>query len=242
MENALLPAILMGGLSLACIIVVLAGFRKALRLTNWDNRTRNRSFNLAVALMIGWVTALEILSTNGFFSNFSTLPPRILLVPVTGFFIALLVAFSKGFTTLAKTTPAHWLVYFQAFRILVEILLWIAFKKGLLPEQMSFEGYNMDVLTGILALPVGWALAKRKSWSRVTAIIFNIIGLLLLFNIITIAVLSMPTPFRQFMNEPSNSIVAEFPFIYLPGVLVVLAFGFHVLSLRQLLMRKQSTS
>jgi hypothetical protein len=40
------------------------------------------------------------------------------------------------------------------------------------------------------------------------------------------------------MNEPANTIVAQFPFIYLPGVLVVLAFVFHVFSLRQLLLKK----
>jgi hypothetical protein len=62
---------------------------------------------------------------------------------------------------------------------------------------------------------------------------------LLLMNIVTIAVLSMPTPFRQFMNEPANEIVATFPFVYLPGVLVVLAFAFHAFSLRQLLTLQQ---
>jgi uncharacterized membrane protein len=39
---------------------------------------------------------------------------------------------------------------------------------------------------------------------------------------------------RHFMNEPANKIVTEFPFIYLPGVLVVIAFVFHILSLRQI--------
>jgi hypothetical protein len=53
-----------------------------------------------------------------------------------------------------------------------------------------------------------------------------------------IAILSMPTSFRYFMNEPANTIVAQFPFIYLPGVLVVLAFAFHIFSLRQLLLKK----
>ena len=81
----------------------------------------------------------------------------------------------------------------------------------------------------------GWVLAKRKSYAKAVGIIYNIIGLLLLFNIVTIAVLSMPTPFRQFMNEPANTMVAQFPFVYLPGVLVVLAFAFHAFSLRQLI-------
>jgi hypothetical protein len=36
------------------------------------------------------------------------------------------------------------------------------------------------------------------------------------------------------MNEPANTLVAKFPFILLPGVLVPLAYGLHILSLRQI--------
>ena len=65
-------------------------------------------------------------------------------------------------------------------------------------------------------------------------------GLLLLINILVIAVLSMPTPLRYFMNEPANTLVGEFPFIYLPAVLVVIAMGLHIFSLRQIwLLRKK---
>jgi hypothetical protein len=235
MENTLMPGILMGMLSLACIIIVLSGLQKVLVMAGFQKDRRSGAFNATLAGIILWLTILGILSFTGFFSNFSALPPRLLLVLLIGFFIALLITFSKGFTRLLKTVPPHWLVYFQSFRIAVELLLWLAFSKGLIPGQMTFEGYNFDVVTGILALPVGWLLSKRKPYARTLGIIFNIIGLLLLLNIITIAVLSMPTPFRQFMNEPANTIVATFPFIYLPGVLVVLAFSFHVFSLRQLI-------
>jgi hypothetical protein len=51
-------------------------------------------------------------------------------------------------------------------------------------------------------------------------------------------VLSMPTSLRYFMNEPSNTIVAQFPFILLPGVLVPIAYTMHIFSLRQLLSKK----
>jgi hypothetical protein len=65
-------------------------------------------------------------------------------------------------------------------------------------------------------------------------IVWNVMGLLLLVNIVTIALLSMPTPFQYFHNEPMNTIVLKFPFVFLPGLLVPLAYGLHFLSLRQL--------
>jgi len=237
MENTLMPAILMSALSLACLIILLAGLRKALAFSGVQPQTQRRTFNVTIIVMIIWILALGVLSINGVFSNF-TMPPRVPMVVFLGFFITLLITFSKGFTRILQTTPPQWLVYFQSFRVLVEILLWFAWMKGLIPVQMTFEGFNYDVLSGILALPVGWMLAKRMKHARPIAIAYNILGLLLLFNILTIAILSMPTPFRQFTSEPANVIVAEFPFIYLPGVLVILAFAFHAFSLRQLLVKK----
>jgi hypothetical protein len=42
------------------------------------------------------------------------------------------------------------------------------------------------------------------------------------------------------MNEPANTLVGQFPFILLPGILVPIAYGLHIFSLRQLL--KQRTA
>ncbi|HEV2479744.1 MAG TPA: hypothetical protein VGS79_08760, partial [Puia sp.] len=44
----------------------------------------------------------------------------------------------------------------------------------------------------------------------------------------------MPTPLRVFFNEPANTLITQFPFIFLPGMLVPLAFSLHFISLRQM--------
>lgn len=238
MENTLLPAILMSALSLGCLIIILAGLRKALRKTGWEQPKQQSLFNKTMLAIAGWVILLAALSLAGFFRVFS-LPPRIVLFLLGGIIIILFISFSKTFVQLLKTVPPHWLVMMQSFRILVELLLWQAFAKGLLPEQMTFEGRNYDVLSGILGLVAGWLMLRNKSWWKPVAVVYNIIGLALLVNILVIAVLSMPTAFRYFMNEPSNTIVAEFPFIYLPGILVIIAASFHIFSLRQLFVLKQ---
>jgi uncharacterized membrane protein len=126
----------------------------------------------------------------------------------------------------------------QSFRIAVELLLLMAFVNGRIPVQMTFEGRNFDILTGILALPVGYLLVKRKMYAPRLAVAFNVLGLLLLTNILVIALLSMPTPIRYFMNEPANTLVAQFPFILLPGVLVPIAYTMSIFSLRQLLVKE----
>jgi hypothetical protein len=236
------PGFLWPLLTLICTITILYGLNKALNKTSWSRSKKWSLFFGITFIMVAWAAMLTMLSYTGFFNDFSKLPPRpalALLVPLP---FVLWFAFSKTGTQLLQQVPAHWLVLMQSFRILVELLIWFAFLAGKLPIQMSFEGRNYDVLSGILALPAGYLLLKKRVYSPAIVIAFNIAGILLLLNIIIIAVLSMPTPLRYFMNEPSNILVAQFPFILLPGVLVPLAYSLHILSLRQLYIRENTVA
>jgi hypothetical protein len=235
MDNRLLPGLLLSLLSLACIVIILAAYRKVLVRSGMDQKQASSLFIKVLVAVAGWVLLLAILSIEGFFKDFSGRMPRPGLVIIIPVFILLFLSFTKRVSVLLQFVPAQWLVFMQSFRIVVELLLWIAFLRGLLPKQMTFEGRNYDIIAGVLSLFTGILILKRVSWWKAAAIIYNIIGILLLTNIIVIAVLSMPGPLRYFMNEPSSSIVSEFPFIYLPGILVVTAAALHIWSLRQLL-------
>jgi hypothetical protein len=113
-------------------------------------------------------------------------------------------------------------------------LLWLLFVASLVPENMSCEGRNFDILAGLTAPFIAWALRKNKI-SKTIAIVWNLACLGLLINIVTIAFLSTPSPIRVFFEEPSSSVVAVFPISFLPGFLVPLAYTLHFFSLKQLL-------
>lgn len=190
-------------------------------------------FRTTTILLIGWLILLGILSIRGFFSEFTRLPPRLafaLLIPLP---VVLLFARSKAGKQFLHHVQPQWLIYLQSFRILVEAALWWLVHKGALPVQMSFEGRNFDILTGLMAIPVGYYCFVKKSWPPVVVLLYNIAGLVLLVNIVTISTLSMPTPLRAFHNQPDSSLITRFPFIYLPGLLVPLAYTLHILSIRQ---------
>lgn len=233
------PALAWILLTAICIIILLLGLKAALKRTNWENRKRHKIFWISSVSILSWTILLLLLSTYNFFEVFSPFPRPVLaiLIPLP---IVLAIAFSKTGTQLVRSTPSHWLVFMQSFRIAVELLLVMAFINGKIPVQMTFEGRNYDILTGIFALPVGYLLMKKKSYAAGLAIAFNIVGFLLLINILAIAVLSMPTPIRYFMNEPANTIVSKFPFILLPGVLVPIAYTMSIFSLRQLLVKEKT--
>jgi hypothetical protein len=99
---------------------------------------------------------------------------------------------------------------------------------------MTFEGLNFDVLTGATAPLAAYLLTVRPHWRRPILLAWNVMGLVLLAAIVVISILSLPTPLRVFTNEPANTIVTRFPFIWLPGFLVPLAYTLHFFALKNL--------
>ena len=120
----------------------------------------------------------------------------------------------------------------------MEIFLWLGFIVGFVPPQMTFEWLNFDIIVGITALMGGYTFFGRRRYRRFEAILWNFFGIVLLINIVLIALLSAPFPFRVFMNEPVNTFVAYFPFIWIPGFIVPFAFAMHLFSLKQLILNK----
>jgi hypothetical protein len=199
-------------------------------------------FLTPVILLITWLILLGILSTRGFFSDFSRLPPRLIIALLTPLPGVLLFCRSKAGKQFLKSIRPQWIVYLQSFRILVELALWLGVRNGSLPVQMSFEGRNFDILAGLFAFPVGYYCFVKKNWPPVVALLYNIGGLILLLNIVTIAALSLPTPLRVFQNQPDSSLITTFPFIYLPGFLVPLAYTLHIMSIQQFNMVRASAA
>ena len=232
MQHPLFPGILLGLCALFCILLVLHGLRRILERTGWDRSKQLRIYRGALLVLLVWVLLLGVLALRGFFTEWLAIPPRIGMAVALPLPFVLWIAFSKRGSELLRLLPAHWPVYLQSFRIVVEVALWLAVRDGALPVQLSFEGRNFDILTGLLAFPVGYYCFVKKS-APSWLVVYNIGGLLLLVNVLVIAVLSMPTPLRVFHNEPANTLLAYFPYIYLPGVLVPLAYTLHIFSLRQ---------
>jgi len=222
-------------LTLIMYTLVYKEIKSALARTNWDDARKQSVANRFLLVVVGWTALICGLSATGFFSDFSAFPPRIGIVLCIPLAAMLFLTYSKTVKELLPLIPARNIIRLQVFRVGVELLLWAAFVQNLIPVQMSFEGRNFDVVSGILAPVVAYFLVS----SRTAIYIYNFIALGLLLNIVVIAVLSMPTPFRVFMNEPSNVLVSQFPFILLPGMLVPLAYGLAFLSLRQLGLLKQ---
>jgi hypothetical protein len=179
-----------------------------------------------------WLKATWLVAWSGVLRRFDAVPP-----PFAGFIIAFVVlgavaAFSPLGTRLVRGWSLAALVGVQAFRLPLELLMHRAYEEGVMPEQMSYSGWNFDILTGISAL----LLAVALRWWRVprwVVVGWNVLGLALLLNVVTIAIVSTPI-FRWFGDERLNTWVVYPPFVWLPAVMVVVAWAGHLLVFRKL--------
>jgi hypothetical protein len=121
----------------------------------------------------------------------------------------------------------------MSFRVVVELFLWELFREGRVPVQMTFEGRNFDILVGLSAPVMAWAVARGAVSSRVLTV-WNLAGLALLANIVIIANTSAPGPLHLNWQGPPSTFLAEPPWIWLPAFLVPLAFFGHFASLQQI--------
>jgi hypothetical protein len=123
---------------------------------------------------------------------------------------------------------------FHAFRVPLELVMHEAAASGTMPPQMTYTGLNFDIVTGSTAILVA-LLAAYGAAPRWLIAAWNLLGSLLLLNIMAIAVASLPM-FRAFGDDAAhvNSWVAYFPFVWLPASLVASALFGHAVLWRKL--------
>jgi hypothetical protein len=174
-----------------------------------------------------------VLTLNDFYSK-TTQPRFLLLVAPAAIAIIALFSTSKGRSFLDQMNLPD-LTILHTIRIPVELVLYYLFVVKAIPEIMTFEGRNLDIIAGITAPIVyyfGFKSNKIPAWGL---IFWNILCIGLLINIIVIAILSTKTPFQQFGFDQPNIAVTYFPFSWLPSVVVPLVLLSHLVSIRQLI-------
>jgi hypothetical protein len=150
--------------------------------------------------------------------------------------LAAWIGYSRLGRQLAVCVPIAALVGVQAFRLPLELIMHRGFQQGFVPIQMTYAGRNFDIVTGVTAALLGAALLRVRV-PRMVVLLWNVMGLVLLANVLTIAVLSMPM-LRRFGADRMNVWVAVPPFVWLPAVLVVAALAGHIIIFRRLALRE----
>ena len=189
---------------------------------------------LAIAIIATWLLVQGIIASTGFYSVTNSFPPRfILLVLPPLVLIVVLFATKKGRRFIASL-DIKTLALLNIVRVPVEIVLLWLFLHNSIPQIMTFEGRNFDILSGLTAPVIYYFGFVRKTLNNKILIAWNVLCLILLINIVTLAILSAPFPFQQLSFDQPNVAILYFPFIWLPCCIVPLVLFSHLVSIRQL--------
>ncbi|GGF35990.1 hypothetical protein GCM10011611_47950 [Aliidongia dinghuensis] len=133
------------------------------------------------------------------------------------------------------------LISVQALRILGVIFV-LLFAANRLPGPFApLAGYG-DMSVGILAVPLAWAVASRKTPPRLPIYLWSALGMGDLINALVLGVLSAPSPFQVFKDGPGSAIMPMLPWILIPGFMVPAFFFLHLVVLAKLRQREPASS
>ncbi len=191
-------------------------------------------------ILFAWLTLQGFIAYSGFYTNTKGVPPRFMLTIGPALLcIMLLFATSKG-RQFIHGLNLQSLTLLHVARIPVEIvLLWLFVHKAI-PQVMTFEGHNFDILSGVTA-PIVWYLLRNNT-NRKLLLIWNIVCLGLLLNIVITAVLAAPFDFQQIAFDQPNIAVLYFPFVWLPACVVPLVLLSHLAAIKQLMVKSGKTN
>lgn len=208
-----------------------------------SEKTRKNSIKILLAIVL-WMGVQAVLALSDTYnSNLDVLPPKLVIFGILPAVIALIVLFAtRSGRNFIDKLPLLQLTYLHVIRIPVELGLFSLFMNNAIPEVMTFEGRNFDIIAGITAPLVAYFGLKKGKIGPKAIIAWNFISLALLINIVVHATLSIPYPTQMIAFDQPNIALLHFPFNWLPTCVVPLVLFAHLVSIRQLFTVKETVS
>ena len=174
-------------------------------------------------LFVSWQIIVGLLAVLKVFEKNPNLFPLLILGTIT------LVIISLKRIDKQKLNPKI-LLTIHILRIPVELILFQLYLQNKIPNLMTFKGWNFDILVGLsaLAILIYQFISKRKI-NKHFFMIWNIVGIIFLLVIVSLAILSSPLPIQQFAFDQPNIAVLEFPYCFLPTCVVPIVLIAHIL-------------
>jgi hypothetical protein len=203
-------------------------------------KSSQQSLRLVTILTI-WLIIQAVIGLSVFYTVTDATPPRFGIaigIPVVA--IILLFLSTKGRAWI-DSWSLSWLTRLHIVRIPVELVLFWLFLQKQVPQLMTFEGRNLDILSGITAPLMVFVGFHHRQPRKFVLLVWNFICLGLLFNIVVHAVLSAPLPFQQLAFDQPNVAILYFPYVWLPAFIVPAVLLSHLVAIRKLILKTGQT-
>ncbi|MCT4580347.1 MAG: hypothetical protein N4A35_02935 [Flavobacteriales bacterium] len=187
----------------------------------------NKNAKKAVLLLIIGSLLQLLIAFTGFYHDTDDFPPHFtfVLVPSTLAIVYGLLPKQKEAIIQGRNLKISTLSH--VVRVPVEICLFYLFQYQMIPELMTFEGRNFDIIAGLTAPLMSWLYAKQKIANKIL-LIWNWIGLGLVLFILINGILSAELPFQQFAFDQPNKALEYPPYVLLPALIVPVVVYTHI--------------
>ncbi|MEP6611127.1 MAG: hypothetical protein ABJA76_04565 [Mucilaginibacter sp.] len=187
-----------------------------------------------IIVVLLWLALQAVAGLAGFYTVTNDTPPRfaLLVMPPVVFIVNRFIT-KKG-RVVIDGFDVKMLTLLHIVRIPVELTLYWLFLHKAVPQIMTFEGRNFDILCGLTAPVIYYFGYVKNVLGRKVILGWNIICLLLLTNIVVTAVLSAPFPSQKFAFDQPNIAMLYFPFVWLPCFVVPAVLFAHLVAMRRL--------
>lgn len=214
-------------------IGLLFGLTTCLTIGIFYRATKNSKITLVV--LLSWLVLQTPTALSGFYTVTGNMPPRIIFLLLPPLLLIIWLFLSTSGKKFIDDLDIKTLTILHIIRIPIELILYGLYIYKTIPELMTFEGRNFDIISGLTAPFIYYFGFIKKQLSKTTLIFWNYICLALLINIVVNAILSAPFPFQKFAFDQPNIAILYFPYIWLPCCVVPIVLFSHLAAIRQLL-------
>lgn len=186
-----------------------------------------------------WIVFQGVVSSTGFYLADFSIPPRFLLIIGPPFLFILVLFNIRSGKRFLDQMDLKTLMWSHTLRVPLELVFFWLNQDGYFPTEMTFEGRNFGYIAGLTAPFMIWftmpATTEKRRWAL---LIWNMLCILIMINSIRLGILSSPHFAAQYGFEIPNTGLGYFPFIWQPSFLVPLFSMAHIVTIRQLWLRK----
>lgn len=160
------------------------------------------------------------------------MPPRMLFLVLPSIILIAYAFISKRGKQFINKLNHRYLTQLHVVRIGVEVVFffWLLIKR-VVPESMTFEGRNFDIISGITAPFVAYLAYTTKQLGRKWVVLWNLVCLILVLQVVVTGILSVPSSIQVLSANQPNIAVLYFPYVWLPGIIVPMVLFAHLVVL-----------
>jgi hypothetical protein len=185
--------------------------------------------------LVFWQLFIFFVTSTGILKSYEFPPIFAIVFIIPSFIFTGIFLFRNRNSEWVKCIPESWIIYFQSFRILVELLFVFSLSQSIFNVQVTIEGYNYDMIFAITAPLIAYLVYHKKIISRKIALFWNYLGLSVLASVIILFLTSIYQPELYGSDIPLLPLKSmTYPYVLIAGFLMPVAVFLHCLSIVQL--------